>query len=34
MSFILTVLFKFKHKYFLVGVPKSSGGSADFVTPS
>lgn len=34
VSFTLTVLFKFKHKYLLVGVPKSSLGSADIVTPS
>lgn len=33
VSFTVTVLFKFMHKY-LVGVPKSSGGSADIITPS
>lgn len=34
VSFTLTVLFKFKYKYLLVGVPISSGGSADIVTIS
>lgn len=34
VSFTRTVLFKFKHKYLLVGGPKSSGGSADIVTPT
>lgn len=34
MSFTLPVLFKFKHKYLLVGVPKSSVGSVDIIIPS
>lgn len=34
MSFTLTVSFNFKHKYLPFDVPKSSGGSADIVTPS